>query len=93
MAEQAACAYLAEYLAGSDVILTAFEHRECADLSRRNRLLHDHLASGWLIQLGWCIVPVSAPAFLNGRLLIDRKVPIMPGITLDPPWRGPRMAV
>jgi hypothetical protein len=59
----------------------------------RNRLLHDHLASGWLIQLGWCIVPVSAPAFLNGRLLTDRKVPIMPGITLDPPWRGPRMAV
>ena len=35
MAEQAARAYLAEYLAGTDVILTAFEHRECADLSRR----------------------------------------------------------
>jgi len=35
MAEQASRAYLAEYLAGTDVILTAFEHRECADLSRR----------------------------------------------------------
>jgi conjugative relaxase-like TrwC/TraI family protein len=35
MAEQAARAYLAEYLAGTDVILTAFSHRECADLSRR----------------------------------------------------------
>src|SRR5262249_3763827 len=35
MAEQACRAYLAEYLAGTDVILTAFEHRECLDLSRR----------------------------------------------------------
>jgi TrwC relaxase/AAA domain len=35
MAEQAARAYLTEYLAGTDVILTAFEHRECLDLSRR----------------------------------------------------------
>jgi hypothetical protein len=35
MAEQAARAYLAEYLAGTDVVLTAFEHRECNDLSRR----------------------------------------------------------
>jgi conjugative relaxase-like TrwC/TraI family protein len=35
MAEQAARAYLAEYLTGTDVILTAYEHRECLDLSRR----------------------------------------------------------
>ncbi len=35
MAEQAARAYLAEYLAGTDVILTAYEQRECVDLSRR----------------------------------------------------------
>jgi len=35
MAEQACRAYLAEYLTGIDVILTAFEHRECLDLSRR----------------------------------------------------------
>jgi conjugative relaxase-like TrwC/TraI family protein len=35
MAEQATRAYLAEYLAGTDLVLTAFEHRECADLSRR----------------------------------------------------------
>src|SRR5262249_8428227 len=26
---------LAEYLAGTDVVLTAYEHRECVDLSRR----------------------------------------------------------
>jgi AAA domain/TrwC relaxase len=35
MAEQACRAYLAEYLTGTDVVLTAFEHRECLDLSRR----------------------------------------------------------
>jgi conjugative relaxase-like TrwC/TraI family protein len=35
MAEQACRAYLAEYLSGTDVALTAFEHRECLDLSRR----------------------------------------------------------
>jgi AAA domain len=35
MAEQAVRAYLAEYLAGTDVVLTAYEHRECFDLSRR----------------------------------------------------------
>jgi AAA domain len=35
MAEQAARAYLAGYLAGTDVILTAYGHAECADLSRR----------------------------------------------------------
>src|SRR5262249_34211655 len=35
MTERAVRAYLAEYLAGTDVLLTAFEHRECFDLSRR----------------------------------------------------------
>ena len=35
MAEQACRAWLAEYLAGADVLLTAFERRECLDLSRR----------------------------------------------------------
>jgi conjugative relaxase-like TrwC/TraI family protein len=35
MAEQAALAYLAEYLTGSNVVLSAFERRECFDLSRR----------------------------------------------------------
>src|SRR5262249_39862933 len=33
--EQACRAYLAEHLAGTNVVLTAFQHRECADLSRR----------------------------------------------------------
>jgi conjugative relaxase-like TrwC/TraI family protein len=45
MAEQAARSYLAEYLAGTDVILTAFAHRECADLSRR--------VQGYLLDWGW----------------------------------------
>lgn len=35
MAEQACRAYLTEYLAGTNVILTAYERRECTDLSRR----------------------------------------------------------
>jgi conjugative relaxase-like TrwC/TraI family protein len=35
MAEQACRAYLAEYLADADVVLTAYARRECADLSRR----------------------------------------------------------
>jgi ATP-dependent exoDNAse (exonuclease V) alpha subunit len=35
MAERACRAYLTEYLAGTDVILTAHERRECMDLSRR----------------------------------------------------------
>jgi hypothetical protein len=37
MTERACRAYLAEYLAGTDVVLTAYERRECADLSRRIR--------------------------------------------------------
>lgn len=35
MAEQACRAYLADYLTGTNVLLTAYERRECADLSRR----------------------------------------------------------
>jgi AAA domain-containing protein len=35
MAEQATRGYLTEYLAGTDVILTAYGDAECADLSRR----------------------------------------------------------
>jgi len=35
IAGQAARAYLAECLAGTNVILTAYGHAECADLSRR----------------------------------------------------------
>ena len=50
--------------------------------------LGDRLACGWLIQPGWCIVPVSAPAFLNGRLLGWPGRQIMSGIMLDLPWKG-----
>ena len=57
MAEQAARAYLAEYLAGTDVVLTAFEHRECADLSRR--------VQGYLLDWGQ-LRPGSTAALQEG---------------------------
>jgi hypothetical protein len=53
MAEQACRAYLAEYLAGTDVILTAHERRECADLSRR--------VQGYLLHWGQIQPGPSAP--------------------------------
>ena len=53
MAEQAARAYLAEYLAGTDVILTAYEHRECVDLSRR--------VQGYLLDWGQLQTGTTAP--------------------------------
>jgi hypothetical protein len=49
MAEQACRAWLTEHLAGTDVILTAYQRQECADLSRRIQgyLLHwGHLHPG-----------------------------------------------
>ena len=70
MAEQAARAYLAEYLAGADVILTAFEHRECFDLSRR--------VQGYL--LDWGQIEAGASAALRegaqahvGDLILARQ--------------------
>jgi hypothetical protein len=70
MAEQAARAYLAEYLGGTDVVLTAFEHRECVDLSRR--------VQGYL--LDWGVLQPGATADLRegargyaGDLIIARQ--------------------
>jgi conjugative relaxase-like TrwC/TraI family protein len=57
MAEQAGSAYLAEYLAGTDVILTAFEHAECHDLSRR--------IQGYLLDWGQ-LEPGSTTGLRNG---------------------------
>jgi ATP-dependent exoDNAse (exonuclease V) alpha subunit len=57
MAERAARAYVTEYLAGTDVVLTAFEHRECLDLSRR--------VQGYLLDWGQ-ILPGSAAALREG---------------------------
>jgi conjugative relaxase-like TrwC/TraI family protein len=59
MAEQAARAYLTEYLAGTDVILTAFEHRECADLSRR--------VQGYLLDPGLGPAPAGHDCGAAGR--------------------------
>jgi ATP-dependent exoDNAse (exonuclease V) alpha subunit len=70
MAEQACRAYLAEYLAGTDVILTAYEHRECFDLSRR--------VQGYL--LGWGLLRPGVTAALHdgarayaGDLIVARR--------------------
>jgi conjugative relaxase-like TrwC/TraI family protein len=70
MAEQACRAYLAEYLAGTDVALTAFEHWECADLSRR--------IQGYL--KGWGVVRPGPSAALRedasacaGDLIVARQ--------------------
>src|SRR5262252_6152125 len=57
MAERAARAYLLEYLTGTDVVLTAFEHRECLDLSRR--------IQGYLLDWG-LVRPGSAAALKEG---------------------------
>jgi conjugative relaxase-like TrwC/TraI family protein len=57
MAEQAARAYLAEYLAGTDVVLTAFSHQENFDLSRR--------IQGYLLDWGQ-LQPGSAAALNEG---------------------------
>jgi conjugative relaxase-like TrwC/TraI family protein len=70
MAEQAVRAYLAEYLAGTDVVLTAFEHRECADLSRR--------VQGYLLDWGQIRPGASAPInegvrAYAGDLLVARQ--------------------
>ena len=54
MAEQACRAYLAEYLTGTNILLTACERRECADLSRRIQgylLDWGHLQPGRTVQL------------------------------------------
>src|SRR6266700_865689 len=57
MTERACRAYLAEYLAGTDVALTAFEHRECADLSRR--------IQGYLLDWGQ-LQPAKSAAINDG---------------------------
>ncbi|MHB1874002.1 MAG: MobF family relaxase [Streptosporangiaceae bacterium] len=70
MAEQAVRAYLAEYLAGTDVVLTAYEHQECRDLSRR--------VQGYLLE--WGQLRPGATAALRedarayaGDLIVARK--------------------
>ena len=70
VAEQAARAYLAEYLAGSDVALTAFEHRECADLSRR---VQDYLLVWGQLQGGATAELREAARAYAGDLIIARQ--------------------
>jgi ATP-dependent exoDNAse (exonuclease V) alpha subunit len=70
MAEHAARAYLTEYLAGTDVILTAFEHRECVDLSRR---VQGYLLDRDQIQAG-ATAPLRDGAHAHvGDLIIARQ--------------------
>ena len=70
MAEQACRSYLAEYLAGTDVILTACQRRECTDLSRR--------IQGYLLDWGQ-LTPGTTTALREnahayvGDLIVARK--------------------
>jgi conjugative relaxase-like TrwC/TraI family protein len=70
MAEQAARAYLAEYVAGTDVILTAFEHRECADLSRR---VQSYLLDWGLLQAGKSAALDDGARAYVGDLIVARQ--------------------
>jgi conjugative relaxase-like TrwC/TraI family protein len=70
MAEQAARAYLAEYLTGTDVILTAFEHRECLDLSRR---VQGYLLNWGQLQAGTTADLRDGAHAYTGDLIIARQ--------------------
>ncbi|MHB1431706.1 MAG: ATP-dependent DNA helicase, partial [Streptosporangiaceae bacterium] len=70
MAEQAARAYLAEYLAGRDVALTAFGHRECADLSRR---VQDYLLAWDQLEPGATVALREDARAYAGDLIIARQ--------------------
>ncbi len=70
MAEQACRAYLAEYLAGTDVILTAFEHRECHDLSRR---IQGYLLAWGRLQRGKSAALDDGAAAYAGDLIVARQ--------------------
>ena len=70
MAERACRAYLAEYLAGTDVILTAYEHSECRDLSRR---VQEYLLAWGQVQPGPAAgLRESACAYV-GDLILARQ--------------------
>ena len=70
MAEQAARAYLADYLAGTDVILTAYGHAECADLSRR---IQGYLLDWGQLQPGpWAALKEDARVYA-GDLIVARQ--------------------
>ncbi|MDA8321928.1 MAG: relaxase domain-containing protein, partial [Actinomycetota bacterium] len=70
MAEQAARAYLTEYLAGRDAALTAFGHRECADLSRR---VQDYLLAWDQLQPGTSVPLREDARAYAGDLIIARQ--------------------
>jgi hypothetical protein len=70
MAEQAARVYLAEYLAGTDVILTAFAHRECHDLSRR---VQSYLLDWGRPQPGKSVALDEGARAYGGDLIIARE--------------------
>ena len=67
---QATRAYLAEYLAGTDVILTAFEHRECLDLSRR---VQGYLLDWGQLQVGTTTDLREGARAYAGDLIIARQ--------------------
>jgi hypothetical protein len=69
MAERAARAYLIEYLAGTDVVLAAFEHRECLDLSRR---VQSYLLDWGQIRPGGAAVLKEGARAYVGDLIVAR---------------------
>jgi hypothetical protein len=69
MAEQACRAYLAEYLTGTNVLLTAYERRECADLSRR---IQGYLLDWGQLRPGATVQLRDARAYV-GDLIIARE--------------------
>ncbi len=70
MAEQACRAWLTEHLAGIDVILTAYERRECADLSRR---IQGYLLNWGQLQPGTAAELRDGARAYVGDLIIARK--------------------
>ncbi len=70
MAEQACRAWLAEHLVGVDVILTAYEVRECADLSRR---IQGYLMDWGQLRLGATVQLRDDARAYVGDLIVARE--------------------
>jgi hypothetical protein len=70
MAEQACRAWLTEHLAGVNVILTAYQRRECADLSRR---IQGYLLHWGLLNPGATTELRDGARAYPGDLIIARK--------------------
>ncbi len=75
MAEAAAQHYLAELLAGKDVILTAHQNAECRDLGRR---VQEQLRKWGKIDPSRSVAPAGGRARPYGRPIIARENTAIP---------------